>query len=320
MSHDLRALLLVALAGAVLPACQRAASEEPPPTAAAAAAPPLRLLGLGRVEAGRGLLALAAELDGTIAAVPVALGDTVQAGAVVVQLADEVERRTLASATVGVDASTAALATAEAALSRARATAAQVARGAARQRALYADGGTSAEAAEQAELALVQAVLDTAAASAGVRGRAADLEAARRGAELAAARVRQRQVRAPEAGVVLRVVSLPGEGVVAGATVLELAPLGPRVVRCELDERVADGAVPGQAGVVRAIGTDRVLARGRVTAVAPGLTAKSLVTGVVAEPEDRRVREVRLTLDAADALPYNARVECVLDAVPGAAR
>ena len=77
-----------------------------------------------------------------------------------------------------------------------------------------------------------------------------------------------------------------------------------------VDELLANRVQPGQKAVVRAIGTDKVLAEGDVIYAAPLLKKKSLFAETAGEQEDRRVREVKILLHDPKNLLLNARVEC----------
>lgn len=297
-------------------AAEQSAVPASPTDGATRASAPLtrpRLLGLGRIESGRGLLTLASEVPGVVASVPVQLGDTVPTGGVLVRFRADVEDEGAREKAAAARAARPAAAAATAAVAQARATFTQAERTLARVQRLRAAGAESQESLEQAQVAVDVAREALAAAEATAEARAADVRAAEAATAVAQARVAQRVLRAPEPVEVLRIERLPGEAVDVGVALLELAPLGPRVARCEIDELAALDAAVGQRGVVRAVGQPDVLGRGVVVRVAPGLSPKSLVAGVTAEAEDRRVREVRLQLEPSVRLPFNARVECELE-------
>ncbi|MDX2184297.1 MAG: biotin/lipoyl-binding protein [Gemmatimonadaceae bacterium] len=277
---------------------------------------PARLVGLGRIESGRGLVMVASPVTGVVAEVPVEAGDLVRAGDRLVRLTDEAEARELDVAARRAAAQVAQVSSATAAVGRARARLALAEITAARTRQLRTTGAATDEQALADDNALTvarQELAEADAALTGARERAAEQAAER---AVRATRLAERTIRAPMAARVLRVEVLPGASVSATGAVAELAPVGPRVARCEIDELFADAVRVGATGRIRAPGTDTPIATGVVRFAAPALSRKSLFAGVSGEPEDRRVREVRLELADAATVPFNARVECVLDPAP----
>jgi len=300
----------------VLRSAQAAPSTGAGAGGAASPTAPTPMIGLGRIEAGHGLVLAASEVAGVVSRVLVRAGDTIPSGAMLVQLTDTPERREAESARERLEVQRRRTVSRDVALAASEMRRQRAERALARLRALQAAGGVSAEQLDSAETALAIARNEYAQAQADRATASAERDAAARDVSVADARVAQRAVRAPFDALVLRVDVLPGAAVRASDGLVELAPRGPQVVRCELDELVAEDVVVGAAGHIRPLAGDTIWARGRVVAAAPGLSRKSLFAEVAGEPEDRRVREVRLELAAPRTLPFNARVECVIDRAP----
>ncbi|MCX7693882.1 efflux RND transporter periplasmic adaptor subunit [Tepidimonas taiwanensis] len=167
---------------------------------------------------------LASTVTGRVVATPVAEGETVRAGAVLVALEP--------------DESQAALAQAEAQLADARGQLADAHRQWQRQRALQAQGFLSPAALEAAERTYDAA-----------RRRVEQTEAA---VQQARARRQQVAVRAPAEGVVLTRLVEVGDAVTAGKAVARFAWAGPARVLLDLDERDVARVAVGQTAAVRA--------------------------------------------------------------------
>ncbi len=124
--------------------------------------------------------------------------------------------------------------------------------------------------------------------------------------------VERRIIRAPLSGIFLSSNVKPGN-YVTNATVLgEFAIEGPYQAITEVDELFATKVQIGQRAYIRPQGSSEQLATGKVVYVAPFLSKKSLFSDSPDNLEDRRVREVRVQLDANDKVLIGSRVECVI--------
>ena len=92
----------------------------------------------------------------------------------------------------------------------------------------------------------------------------------------------------------------------------EVAPSGPMTVRTEVDELFAGRLSNGLDADIRFIGSDSVVARGKVIFLSPYLKKKSLFSQKANEQEDRLVREVRIKLEGDNRLILNSKVESVI--------
>jgi hypothetical protein len=92
----------------------------------------------------------------------------------------------------------------------------------------------------------------------------------------------------------------------------EVAPSGPMTVRTEVDELFASRLRQGLDADIRFVGSDSVVARGKVVFLSPYLKKKSLFSQKANEQEDRLVREVRIKLEGDYGLILNSKVESVI--------
>lgn len=290
MRHRIaRPLLTAALLLTALAAPAAAQDAAPPLPQAAPADPQLAELGpwlavaRGTVDVDGGLMRLAAQREGLIAEVNVTEGDHVAAGQLLARLEDGAARLAVDTARLEVDQADAALA---AATLRSRHAEAERARLRPLLKADAIPARQGDEAARTAELA-----------AADQRSAEIALSLAKLRLDTATLELTAREIRAPVAGVILRVSARPGDGT-STSTVTEmflLAPDGQRVMRGTLDEQFVGKVAPGQrARIVSERDAGRQL-DGHVLRIAP-------VFGRPGQTQtDARTVDIVIALDGADA-------------------
>ncbi|MDX2063930.1 MAG: efflux RND transporter periplasmic adaptor subunit [Bacteroidia bacterium] len=271
-----------------------------------------QVVALGRIEPEGEIVNLACERSGLITAVRVREGERVQAGQVLIELSQEVERARLAQIGTRLATQRTLLATDSAAIREGEVALANLQRTLERYRGLEAQGATNAQAVDNAQTAYdsqVEALARLRGTLATNQSRVAETVAEY---QLAEAELRLRAVRAPGNGRVLNLTARPGAAITNEISFAEFAPDGPLTVLCEVDELFAHRVAMGQRGYIRLQGRTDTLATGTVIFAAPYLKKKSLFSDQVGDSQDRRVREVRLKLDTPEGLLFNARVETVI--------
>jgi multidrug resistance efflux pump len=119
-------------------------------------------------------------------------------------------------------------------------------------------------------------------------------------------------LRSPFDGLILDMHIEKGSAINQFETYAEIAPFGPMTVRTEVDELFAGRLSTGLDADIRFVGSDSVVARGKVTFLSPYLKKKSLFSQKASEQEDRLVREVRIKLEGDNGLILNSKVESVI--------
>lgn len=251
---------------------------------------------------------LGAQVTGTVLAVPVAEGQHVAAGQLLVQLNAEEARATLAQAELAVQQAQARLRqlrelqapVAEQTLRQARATADTARAAAERQQALFRQGfinqaalDESARALEVAEAQWRSAQLQVATTRPGGSDLAlaeAALVQAAAAADAARARLAYQQLRAPAAGTLIARSVEPGEVVQAGKALLTLSPDGPTQLVLQIDEKNLRLLRAGQPALASADADPQQRFGATLVYLNPGVNAQ---TGAV---------EVRLDVPAPPAL------------------
>lgn len=231
-------LLGACLLSAAISGCGRSAAEH-----AAASAPPASAvvaIARGRVDVEGGIVRIAAQRDGVVAVLHGAIGDTIKAGDVLIEL-------DATQAKIGVDMARAELAQAEAQARAQRAKAPVLQQRAARIDEASRAGAASGQAADDAKQALTELNAEIAIANATV-------ESARQKLKQAEYEVAARNVRAPVSGRLISRDTQVGAAVAAqpGAVLAQLLPDAPRIVRAELNEGFVARIKVGMSAQVQA--------------------------------------------------------------------
>lgn len=251
---------------------------------------------------------VAAPITGRLARIALREGEPVRTGDLLARLApaptDPRETRVARAQLAAAESRRGQVA---AQLAQVRAQSEQAAREAARSRELAGAGALSREALERAELEAASARRQLAALQASLRAADADVRAARAalfGADTDGGVTTFREVRAPVAGLVLRVLETDERVVPAGTPLLELGSVaGLEVVVAVLSEDAAR-IRPGNPAVVEQWGGDEALP-GRVRRVEPAAFTRVSALGV----EEQRVNVLVDLLRVPPALGAGYRVE-----------
>jgi len=118
---------------------------------------------------------------------------------------------------------------------------------------------------------------------------------------------------APMDGLMLDITPLPGESLNQYQAYAQLAPESPLIVKAEIDELFATQLVVGQECTINLIGETQPLARGKILNISPGLLKKSLFADSGEDMEDRRVREIEVSIKGDQRnLLIDTKVECTI--------
>jgi macrolide-specific efflux system membrane fusion protein len=215
-------MLCACVLSATMYGCSRSAAEH-----AAASTPPVSAfvaIARGRVDVEGGIVRIVAQRDGIVAALHGAIGDSIKAGDVLIEL-------DATQAKIGADMARAELAQAEAQAAAQRAKSPVLQQRAARVDEASRAGAASGQAADDARQALTELNAEIAVANATV-------ESARQKVKQAEYEVAARNVRAPVGGRLIARDTQVGAAVAAqpGAVLAQLLPEAPRIVRAELNE------------------------------------------------------------------------------------
>jgi len=117
--------------------------------------------------------------------------------------------------------------------------------------------------------------------------------------------------RVPVDGILLDLSLKTGEAVSQYQPYGSIAPSGPLVVKAEIDELFADRLKVGQSCKVNIPGDSLVAAIGELVYISPDLKKKSLFSDSRTDLEDRRIREIEVSLkEIHKTLFIESKVEC----------
>ena len=138
------------------------------------------------------------------------------------------------------------------------------------------------------------------------------LDELRKEEHLAKAELDHKTLKAPVDGIILNMKVTTGSSLSPLAEYCDFAPDGKLIARCEIDEMFADYIKKGQTAKITLVGSNDIIATGKVIRAAPSLKRKSLFSELPGDKEDRRVREIWIILDEDTDLLYNLQVECII--------
>ena len=273
---------------------------------------PVQVVGIGRIEPELKLLEISSQTSGFITKITFQPGDTVAKDAVLLELDSSVERAKIAQAEARLQTQIAQIDAAKAALSPVEVRTENAKRVFERTKTLFEQGTETQFIFDKSKAeyeALLEEIkrLETAvvAAERMVRQYRADLVLSR-------AEYDKKFIKAPTDGLLLALDITLGSLVTPERSIGTFAPESPLSAWCEIDELFASRIEVGQRAYVRHQGTTEALAYGKVSFAGPYLRRKSIFSDEVGDLQDRRVREVRITLDPGADILFGSRIECVI--------
>lgn len=121
------------------------------------------------------------------------------------------------------------------------------------------------------------------------------------------------QFLAPSDGILLDIIPRVGEAVSLHQQYGRLSPDKPLVVTAEIDEMFADKLLIGQSCQINLHGETELAASGKIIRVSPDLKNKSLFSDSGTDLQDRRIREIEVSLDELNkTLLIESKVECTV--------
>jgi multidrug efflux pump subunit AcrA (membrane-fusion protein) len=310
MNMYLKKILLIAI---VATACSKK-PEQATETKATLQKPlqPSMVVALGRIEPEGKLVSLACEVGGIVRSVPIKEGEQVKKGAVLIELNHDLQSAKLMQVKSNYATQQSQINSDKAALTKAEIQLKNSERTFNRIKSLASSQAETTQSLDDAENLFRQQEQEVQRLKQVVTTSENKLQEVRAQIAQAEAEVNQRIVTAPNDGLVLKLDVVPGDAVATGTTIGEFAPAGPITAFCEVDELFSSMIELNLNTYVRLQGKTDTLAVGQVTFVGPYLKKKSLFSETAGDAEDRRVREVRITLKNASQILFNTRVECVI--------
>ncbi len=311
MKRLIPAILLLPL---LISACSNnAATDKSPQQSAEKSTDISYVVGVGKIEPENDIVQLASPVSGMVRRILKNENDTVSPGTPILELDHRIEDERIVQLARGLTSYTWQIKADEASVEDydAKYKSAQVSLQ--RYQRLYDKGAETRQVLEDAQTTATSLLLNLKKMQAVVASEKSKLDQMKAEIRTAELERDQRIIRSPVRGKILEISTLTGSSVNNRDVLAQISPAGRTTATCEVDEMYADRVTVGQKAWIRNVGETDTLSTGTVYAAQSFLRKKSLFTDQAGEPEDRRVREVRIMLDNPEKLLLNARVECVID-------
>ena len=273
---------------------------------------PNRIVCIGRIEPEQKFLELKAETTGIVTGLFFKQGGQIKGGEIILQLSNDIEKAKLEQVDARLLTQQSQIRSSQAALAQAQILLKNTEKTYARYKSLFEQNAEAQAGYDQAKTEYESLVEGTNRLEADLSTARNFLQELKANRKLAQAELDRKIVRAPSDGQLLSLDITLGSPLSPDTAIGMFAPEGPKIARGEIDEMFADKVELGLRGYIRPQGETTKLADGSVTFVGPYLRKKSLFSDDVGDLEDRRVREVWITLDSGEELLFGARVECVI--------
>jgi HlyD family secretion protein len=308
----LRSLFVLMLFLFIIAGCGAKKTEQIKAEIPASKIEPAQVFGIGRIEPELKILELTSETTGIIKAIYFQPGDMVSQGQKIIELTNDIEQAQLAQAAAKVKVQLSEIEAEQARLAGMKIMADNAKANFERAKNLFdqkAEAERSYDDARTEYESLAQQIKQLEAEVITAQNLLKQYQAEY---QLAQAELNRKFISAPTDGQVLSLDVTIGSLISMGQVFGTFAPKSALSAWCEIDELFAPSVQINQKAYTRSQGMTDTLAWGKVSFVGPYLRKKSILSDDVGELEDRRVREVRISLDPKADILYGTRVECVI--------
>jgi HlyD family secretion protein len=273
---------------------------------------PTQVFGLGRVEPELKILNLTSETSGVITQIYFQPGDIISRGQTIVELSNAIEKARVEQAAARMQTQFSQIKAAQAALAATKIKTENTKLTFERSKKLYEQDAEAKFNFDLAKTEYESHLEEIKRLEAGVIAAQHLLKQYQVDQKLAQAELNRKFITALTDGQLLSLDITLGSLISPENPFGTFAPQSPLTAWCEIDELFASKVRVGQKAYVRYLGTIDALAWGKVSFAGPYLRKKSIFSDEVGDLEDRRVREVRITLAPDSNLLFGSRVECVI--------
>ena len=273
---------------------------------------PTQVVGLGRIEPELKILDLQSEVSGIVTGIFFRAGDVVAKDQTLVELSSAIEKAGLELKAAQVQSQRSQIDAARASLGSARVRTENARLSFIRAKTLTEQEAQAESIFDAAKAEYESLLEDIKRLEAGVVAAEDILKQAQADQRLSQAEYDRRFIKARSDGQILSLDITVGSLISPEKPFGTFAPKSALIARVEIDEMFAGLIRSGQKSYVRAPGMTEALAQGEVTFAGPSLRKKSLFSDDVGSLEDRRVREIWITLDPGSRILFGTRVEGVV--------
>ena len=290
----------------------RPKTDSPPESKPKMDMTPTQVVGLGRIEPELKILDLQSEVSGIVTGLFFRAGDVVAKDQTLVELSSAIEKAGLELKAAQVQSQRSQIDAARASLGSARVRTENARLSFIRAKTLTEQEAQAESIFDAAKAEYESLLEDIKRLEAGVVAAEDILKQAQADQRLSQAEYDRRFIKARSDGQILSLDITVGSLISPEKPFGTFAPNSPLIARVEIDEMFAGLIRSGQKSYVRAPGMTEALAQGEVTFAGPSLRKKSLFSDDVGSLEDRRVREIWITLDPGSRILFGTRVEGVV--------
>lgn len=273
---------------------------------------PSQIVGIGRIEPELKILDISSASSGIVVQLSAHPGDFLIEGQTILELDSSVERARLELAEARIQTQMTQIEAAEATLEVTKIRTENARLFYERTKSLFEQGAETESSFDLARTEYESHLEEIKRLEAGVVNAERLIRQYRAEQQLAKAEYEKRFVNAPLDGQLLSLDITLGSLVNPQVRIGAFAPASPLSAWVEIDELFASKVRLGQKAYIRNQGMTESLAWGEVSFAGPYLREKSIFSDEVGDLQDRRVREVRITLEPAAEILYGTRVECVI--------
>ncbi len=271
-----------------------------------------QVVGIGRIEPENEIIQLSAEVGGIVQKIYKNENDSVQKGDVIFELRHTVEGAYIAQLEQAVALQYAQIKVDESSINESKIRYSNSSVELNRLKSLLSKGAETKQVVDNAEAEMQSYDANIKKLRATVEVSKLKWKESKAQVDVAKAQLKQKYITAPVSGVILELDVQTGNYIDSKQILGLLNPEGKTIVVCEIDELFASKIKIGQSTIIRNFGALDSLSTGKVFFVSTFLKKKSLFTDQPGEKEDRRVREIKISIDDPLSLLLNARVECVV--------
>ena len=267
---------------------------------------------VGKVEPEGGIVSLASSSAGIVIKLLKSRGDSVKKGEAIIQLDTSVDESKLDQVSSQIPAQRSQVEIAKESLREAEEIVRYNQEQLRTARTLFEKAAETKQNVEDLEQTLKRSEIDLANKKLAVKQAMQRVTELQKQGSVTRVEQKQKTLEAPTDGVLLDVFATVGSALKQYESYADFAGVGPVIVRAEVDELFAGKIQTGQKAIIQLVGDNQTIATGKVSYVAPYLKKKSLFQEQASDLEDRRVREIRISLDNPGELLLNGKVDCTI--------
>ncbi|MDB5272460.1 MAG: secretion protein HlyD [Chitinophagaceae bacterium] len=308
-----RKLIFATLSITLLVSCGGKSKEEQ--AAKDSTAKPMQItqiVGVALVEPKSHIVSLYAETGGIVQKIDHDINDEVKAGDVIIELISDVEQAQLQQAQSKLATQQALINATQAQCNSIRVKSENAKANFDRNTNLFQSGAITKQVFDDSRFTYESSQADLTSAQSNIKQQQSRLNELSADINYYTKLVNRKKVKAPVDGRVLSMDIKIGTNLGTNQSICDFAPDGPLMAVTEIDELFADKVQVGMKAYIRPQGKTDTLGTGTVILTSPYLKKKSLFSDGAANMEDRRVREVRVLLDAGEKALIGSRVESVI--------